>query len=79
MIDLHIHTKYSDGEYTVKKILEICEQTGLEVMSITDHDSVGAYLEMEKNPELKQIFHGQIIPGTELSFNKDNHLFDVLG
>lgn len=78
-IDLHMHTKYSDGEYPVKTVLEECENAGLSVISITDHDAVGAYKEIEENPEIRKAFSGRIIPGTELSFNKDGYLFDVLG
>ena len=29
MIDLHIHTKYSDGTYTVKEVLQEAEKLGL--------------------------------------------------
>lgn len=78
-IDLHMHTKYSDGEYNVEKVLRECENAGLSVISITDHDEVGAYKEIEENPEIRKVFSGRIISGIELSFNKDGYLFDVLG
>lgn len=78
-IDLHMHTEYSDGEYDVKTILKECEKANLSVISITDHDAVGAYKEIEDNSLMQNIFSGKIIVGTELSFNKDNYLFDVLG
>ena len=78
-IDLHMHTQYSDGEYTVETVLRKCEEAGLSIISITDHDSVEAYKEIEKNSKIREIFSGRIIEGTELSFNKDGHLFDVLG
>lgn len=78
-IDLHLHTKYSDGEYDVKTILQECEKAGLSYLSITDHDAVGAYREIEEQPEVRRLFSGRIIEGVELSFNKDGFLFDVLG
>ena len=34
MIDLHMHTTYSDGTDTVKELLEKAESLGLEVISI---------------------------------------------
>lgn len=77
-IDLHMHTKYSDGEYGVETILKECDKASLSIMAITDHDSVGAYRELE-NPEVRRLFKGEIIHGTELSFNLDGYLFDVLG
>lgn len=66
MIDLHLHTKYSDGTDTVQELLEKAEKNKLEVISITDHDSVGAYFELEKHPEIRGIFSGDIIIGSEI-------------
>lgn len=39
MIDLHTHTKYSDGTDTVKEIIEKAKRINLEVLSITDHNT----------------------------------------
>ena len=36
MIDLHIHTVYSDGTQTVEEVLKMCEEKKLEYISITD-------------------------------------------
>ena len=44
MIDLHLHTNYSDGTDTVSELLEKAEQQKIEVISITDHDTVRAYI-----------------------------------
>lgn len=38
MIDLHIHTTYSDGTDSVKEVLEKAQAIGLNCISITDHD-----------------------------------------
>ena len=43
MIDLHMHTVYSDGDKTVAEILELCEQKKLEYISITDHNTCKQY------------------------------------
>ena len=48
MIDLHIHTKYSDGTDTLIELLKKAEQNNLELISITDHNTVKAYCELEK-------------------------------
>ena len=77
-IDLHIHTIYSDGQHTVSEILRKSEEVGLSTISITDHDTVDAYEELEKT-EVRSLFSGKIIPGIEISFNLDGRLFDVLG
>jgi len=39
-IDLHIHSKNSDGSFTVEKIIEIAKLRYISMLSITDHDSI---------------------------------------
>ena len=64
MIDLHMHTIYSDGDKTVEEVLKMCENKKLEYISITDHDTCKQY----NDEELKNnnIFNGKIIIGSEL-------------
>lgn len=66
MIDLHMHTIHSDGTDTVKELLQKAEAKKLEIISITDHNSVDAYYELEQSPELRQIFTGKLIVGSEI-------------
>ena len=67
MIDLHTHTSYSDGTWTVSELLENAEKAGIEILSITDHESAKAHVELEKNPNLREKFNGKILIGTELN------------
>jgi predicted metal-dependent phosphoesterase TrpH len=39
-IDLHIHSKSSDGTFTAEEIIKEAKQRNIEFMSITDHDSI---------------------------------------
>lgn len=78
MIDLHMHTVHSDGTDTVKELLEIAEKKKIEVISITDHDELGAYKELE-NPDIRKKFSGKIIPGVEISTSYKNIMIEVLG
>ena len=42
-IDLHMHSYYSDdGEYTPEQLVTFCHQRGIDIMAITDHNSVSA-------------------------------------
>ena len=72
MIDLHIHTQYSDGDKTVEEILKMCEKKGVEYISITDHDTCKQY--EDKVLKRNTIFSGKIIKGAELHamFQNDN-------
>lgn len=77
MIDLHTHTNYSDGTWNLKKLLEEAEKMNIEVLSITDHDTVNSYKELE-NINVKDIFKGKIIPGIEFSTVFDGVMFHLL-
>lgn len=74
MIDLHLHTNHSDGTDSVEELLENAERQKIEIISITDHNSVGAYYELEKNPEMRRKFSGEIVIGSEIKaiFNDIN-------
>lgn len=80
MIDLHIHSTYSDGSYSVIELLKEAEQRKLEIISITDHDNVRAYEEL-KNIDIKKYFSGKIIPGCEFKcyFKEYNIPIELLG
>lgn len=76
MIDLHMHTIYSDGDKTVEEVLKVCEEKKLEYISITDHDTCKQYEdEAIKN---NTIFNGKIIKGTELHAVFQNRSIEIL-
>lgn len=78
MIDLHIHTKYSDGTDSVKEILNNANKIKLETISITDHNTCNAYQEMEEF-SVSKFYNGKIIVGCEFTTSFDNRLIEVLG
>ncbi|WP_457550700.1 PHP domain-containing protein [Archaeoglobus sp.] len=43
--DLHIHSNHSDGKSSVREILKSAIAKGLDVISITDHDTLNGSLE----------------------------------
>ena len=78
MIDLHSHTTNSDGTWTTKELLMKAEELKLEVLSITDHDTAKAYIEIEKNKGLQNIFKGKLIRGVELNCTFDGIKIEIL-
>ena len=40
-IDLHIHSKNSDGKFTVAEIIKEAKTRNIDFLAITDHDSIG--------------------------------------
>lgn len=76
MIDLHVHTTASDGEYTPTQIIEKAHALGMRAIAITDHDTVAGLAEAEKKArELKIIF----LRGIELNISWQTGEFHLLG
>jgi predicted metal-dependent phosphoesterase TrpH len=42
-IDMHIHTSYSDGDYTPREVVRMAKEKGLKLIAITDHDECRGY------------------------------------
>lgn len=63
-IDLHVHTLYSDGTFEPRRSIELARERGLDVVAITDHDTVNGLPEaFEAGAE-----HGvEVVPGIEFS------------
>lgn len=77
MIDLHMHSRYSeDGEYTPYELVEQCAQKGVHMMSITDHNCAKANEEAAKAAKERGILY---IPGIEIDCTYENVNFHVLG
>lgn len=46
--DLHLHTFYSDGTWTVKGLLDYAENNNLDFISITDHNTFAHHVELDR-------------------------------
>ncbi len=78
MIDLHTHTTNSDGSATTLELLKEAEEKGLTILSIADHNTIAAHLEL-RDPKVRKLFSGQIIPGVELTTTYKGEIIEVLG
>jgi len=74
--DLHIHSNFSDGRPTVEEILDYVEtKTDLDVIAITDHDTIdGAYFAKQLMEKKKYRF--ELIIGEEIS-TAEGHLLGL--
>lgn len=79
MIDLHTHTKFSDGTDSAKEVLTHAENLHLDFLSITDHNTCMAYTEELDLIDIKSIFSGKIIPGVELNTKVLGIPIEILG
>lgn len=76
MIDLHVHTTASDGQYTPTQIIEMAAQKEFKAIAITDHDTLAGIPEAKIAAEKYKI---TLIPGTELNINTRRGEFHLLG
>ena len=76
LIDLHIHTQYSDGMFSVPELLKYGQQRGLEVMAFTDHDVLYANYEVRNMKD--KIFSGKYINGCEIAVSYNKKKYEVL-
>lgn len=64
IIDLHIHSKASDGKLTVQEIFEEAKKRNINYMAVTDHDSISCQTEAKATAKKKNIHY---ITGVELN------------
>ncbi|HTU03511.1 MAG TPA: PHP domain-containing protein [Candidatus Sulfotelmatobacter sp.] len=76
LIDLHTHTTASDGILTPAALVHAVRTAGVEVFSITDHDSVDGCVEAETLARDAKL---RLIPGIELSVYWRHVELHVLG
>lgn len=75
MIDLHVHTTASDGQYTPTQIVQKAISKNIKVLAITDHDTVSG---LEEAKTAAQDTELTLIPGTELNINFPTGEFHLL-
>lgn len=77
MIDLHLHTYYSDGTMSPEELVVLALNNKVETIAITDHDGMGGLAEgMEAGKRLGV----HVIPGIELSTEDEEGVYmHILG
>ena len=76
MIDLHSHTKASDGEWTAAQLVQAAVEADLTALAITDHDTVASYHEACRLAASTRL---KIIPGVEVSSEFNGQSLHLLG
>ena len=73
---MHMHTKNSDGQNDVEKIVEMLVQEQVNFFSITDHDSIKSCIEMKKILLPQNMIY---VPGVEFSSVLNHIKCHILG
>jgi len=71
-VNLHIHSTHSDGRVEFKKLIEEADSLNLKCYSITDHNSIEGYKNLNNKPQ-------NLITGVEFDCYFDLNLPHILG
>ena len=75
-IDLHCHTTASDGIKTPTELINYAVSRGIEVIAVTDHDTVAGVCEAL---DYSAAIDFRVIPGIEFSIDYQGGSFHLLG
>jgi hypothetical protein len=73
-VNLHIHTTFSDGAFKPRAIVDAAQKNNIDIISITDHDTIEAYNHIPGN-----CLPTRILPGIEMSSTWKENDVHVLG
>lgn len=76
MIDLHVHTTASDGQYSPAQIIQKAAEKNLKAIAITDHDTV---VGLEEAKAAGRELGVTVVPGIELNITFPTGEFHLLG
>ena len=76
MIDLHVHTTASDGQYTPSQIIQKAAEKQIKVIAITDHDTIAGIEEAISEGEKLGV---KVVPGIEINISFPTGEFHLLG
>lgn len=75
-VDLHLHTNFSDGKYSVEEVIQKAIDKKIKIISITDHDTLEGVEIANQIAEKNGI---QNIPGVEVSSEIEGQEIHILG
>lgn len=89
LVDLHIHTYYSDGTMSPKEVVEDAKRKNLGIIAITDHDVLDSYEELKveaekagiiaiRGVEIDSIFEGHLVHLLAYKFEDNENLFKLI-
>lgn len=76
MIDLHVHTTASDGQYTPSQIIGKAAEKNIKVIAITDHDTTAGLAEASEAGKQLGL---TVVPGIEINITFPTGEFHLLG
>lgn len=72
--DLHMHSIYSDGVFNIKELDDYAFTKGLDIIAITDHDTVKSHKDIKS-----MVYKTKILTGVEISSEMLGSTVHILG
>ena len=79
LIDMHMHTFYSDGEYSPDEVVRLALKNNIGIMAITDHDTLNGVKNLDRNSQLIVDSGIEVYDGIELSAKVSHGRMHILG
>ena len=81
LIDLHVHSNYSDGSLSPSELIDLAIKKDLSVIALTDHDTLAGIDEAQRavNSKKEKGFNITLVPGVEISIFYKGHDIHILG
>ncbi|HET7921796.1 MAG TPA: PHP domain-containing protein [Gammaproteobacteria bacterium] len=76
MIDLHTHSRASDGALEPAALVALAAARGVTMLALTDHDCTGGLAEAARSAQTQGL---RFIPGVEISVSWHSHTLHVVG
>ncbi len=76
MIDLHLHSRASDGSLTPTDLVQLAAARGVRLLALTDHDSLDGLAEAGTAAQAAGI---RFVPGVEISVTWEHKTLHVVG
>lgn len=75
-IDLHVHSNYSDGSLSPRRLVSLAKERGIAAFALTDHDTFGGLYDCKRAAEEMEV---ELVFGIELSASFNDIEIHILG
>lgn len=76
MIDLHLHSRASDGSLTPTELVHLCAERGVQLLALTDHDCMDGLAEARSAADAAGI---RFVNGVEISVTWEHKTLHIIG
>ncbi len=70
-VDLHLHSQASDGSFAAGSVVDMAKDAGIEILSITDHDTIGGQVAAKRRAGEHGLTY---FTGVEFSIDFENEM-----